>query len=70
MFAVAVLCFLVQIREGRFQRSKTVKSNNNPTFNEDFFMVVDDFVKQKLSIKVGCLSHANGCLGIKLLGDW
>eukprot|EP00878_Enallax_costatus_P009636 GHUV01010067.1.p1 GENE.GHUV01010067.1~~GHUV01010067.1.p1 ORF type:complete len:515 (+),score=110.80 GHUV01010067.1:357-1901(+) len=41
-----------EIREGRQQRSKIVKSSNNPVFNEEFFMVVDDFVKQKLSIKV------------------
>jgi Ca2+-dependent lipid-binding protein len=43
----------VQIRQGRVQRSKTVKSSNNPVFNEEFFMVVDDFQQQKLSIKVG-----------------
>eukprot|EP00882_Tetradesmus_deserticola_P015191 GHRQ01016176.1.p1 GENE.GHRQ01016176.1~~GHRQ01016176.1.p1 ORF type:complete len:457 (+),score=182.70 GHRQ01016176.1:470-1840(+) len=41
-----------EIREGRVQRSKIVKSNNNPVFNEEFFMVVDDFEQQRLSIKV------------------
>lgn len=47
---VFIMCF--QIREGRVQRSKTVKSSNNPVFNQEFFMVVDDFQQQKLSIKV------------------
>ncbi|WIA39496.1 hypothetical protein OEZ86_005594 [Tetradesmus obliquus] len=41
-----------EIREGRVQRSKTVKSSNNPVFNQEFFTVVDDFQQQKLSIKV------------------
>ncbi|KAF8055094.1 SYT1 [Scenedesmus sp. PABB004] len=41
-----------EIREGRQQRSKTVKSSNNPTYNEEFFLLVDDLVGQNLSIKV------------------
>jgi len=40
------------VREGRQQRSKVVKNCTNPQFNEEFFMVVDDFVHQKLQIKV------------------
>lgn len=44
------------MREGRRQHSKTVKNSNNPVFNEEFFMVVDDFKHQHLSIKVRPLS--------------
>lgn len=41
-----------QVREGRSQRSKIVKNSANPVFNEEFFLLVDDFDKQKLSVKV------------------
>jgi Ca2+-dependent lipid-binding protein len=40
------------VREGRSQRSKTVKNSANPVYNEEFFLLVDDLEKQKLSIKV------------------
>jgi Ca2+-dependent lipid-binding protein len=44
--------FLLQTREGRPQRSKVVKNNANPQYNEEFFLLVDDLEHQKLSIKV------------------
>ncbi len=49
------MCVL-QVREGRSQRSKIVKNTANPVYNEEFFLLVDDFDHQKLSIKVskGC----------------
>lgn len=41
------------MREGRPQRSKIIKNSANPQFNEEFFLLVDDFDHQRLSIKVG-----------------
>lgn len=40
------------MRQGRSQRSKTVRDNNNPEFHEEFFLVADDLQDQKLNIKV------------------
>lgn len=45
-------CSALQVREGRSQRSKIVKNSANPVYNEEFFLLVDDYEKQKLSIKV------------------
>jgi len=44
---------VLQVRPGRSQRSKVVKNTANPVYDEEFFLLVDDFVNQKLSIKVG-----------------
>lgn len=41
----------MQVREGRPQRSKTVKSNN-PEFNEEFHLIVDDPESQNLKLTV------------------
>lgn len=41
-----------EVRPGRSQRSKVVKNTANPVYDEEFFLLVDDFVNQKLSIKV------------------
>jgi len=41
-----------EVREGRPQKSKVVRGNNNPEFHEDFFLVVDNLETQTLTIKV------------------
>jgi hypothetical protein len=36
----------VQLREGREVRSRTVNNNNNPEFNQNFRMLVEDVDSQ------------------------
>jgi Ca2+-dependent lipid-binding protein len=59
---------LLQTREGRPQRSKVVKNNANPQYNEEFFLLVDDLEHQKLSIKVrSAASSQTWCQELHLL---
>ncbi len=41
---------LLQLREGRTLRSRTVNNTNNPEFNEAFKLVVDDVDTQVILV--------------------
>ena len=61
---------LAQVREGRPQKSKVIRGNNNPEFHEDFFLVVDNLETQTLTIKVydqDLLMPEDELLGIRKL---
>jgi hypothetical protein len=50
--AVYFLCYCaLQLREGRDVRSRTVSNNNNPDFNQNFRMLVDDTDSQESSVR-------------------
>jgi Ca2+-dependent lipid-binding protein len=55
------------VREGRSQRSKIVKNSANPVYNEEFFLLVDDYDKQKLSIKVSKAHHGHFAIAVTVL---
>ena len=51
---IGIVCYSLstQVREGRPQRSTTVKNSQNPEFNEHFHLIVDDQEEQNLKITV------------------
>jgi len=62
---------LLEVREGRPQRSTTVKNSQNPVFNEEFLLIVDDQEEQNLRITVkdddfGWSDHTFGVCTVKL----
>jgi hypothetical protein len=58
--AVTHYCLKLQLREGREVRSRTVSNNNNPEFNQNFRMLVDDTDSQ---VKMQC-QHIFGGGGV------
>lgn len=42
----------IEVREGRAVSTKIVSNNINPTWDETFDMIVDDFEKQKITVSV------------------
>lgn len=67
-------CVLIQVREGRPQRSATVKNSQNPVFNEEFHLIVDDQDEQSLKITVkdddfGWSDHIFGIYSVRTQSD-
>ena len=59
-----------QVREGRPLRSETVKNSQNPIFNQEFHLIVDDPDEQSLKITVkdddfGWSDHVFGIYNVR-----